>query len=95
MPQKTRRPRQTGKPRPFWGFRPTAEIEEFVESSVERERTEKSSFIVGCLEVCQSARAELGDEWFEIERQAKVEGVLPGTILGRLARAGVEKGRKR
>jgi hypothetical protein len=71
----------------------------YVEGKIEREGLEKSGALLDMLETAMSAIVELGVDWYEVERQAKVEGVKPGVVLGRLAKqaltlAADKKGRR-
>lgn len=94
LPPRTRRPRQEGNPRPFWGFRPTAELMAFVDAKLAKERLEKSGVLVYMLEVAMSLMQELGDDWYEIERLAKVGDSSPGAVIARLIKDALHPQRK-
>lgn len=79
----------------MWSFRPTPEAMAFVDALVVRDGASKTMTVVRCLEQLRDAQAALGDDWWELERQARVEGVGVGSVLGRLAKAALEKGRKK
>lgn len=94
LPPRTRRPRQEGNPRPFWGFRPTEELRVWIEDYVARERLEKSGAVVYMLEMAADVMRELGPDWYEVERMGKVEGTSPGRVVARLIRAGLAQEKK-
>lgn len=54
----------------------------------------KTAAVLRCLQYVREARETLGDDWYEMERQARVEGVGVGAVLGRLAKVALARGRK-
>lgn len=82
-------------PRKMWAFRPTPEALAFVQETSVRDRLTKSAVAVDCIEGTRDIRAVLGDDWYEVERQARVENVSRGEMIGRLAKTALEKSRKR
>lgn len=83
-----RRKRQAGNPRPFWGFRPTSDVAEFIDDLART--SERSTVLLTLLEEAIEARRELGDEFFEVERRAKVGQEPTGKTLGRLAKGALK-----
>jgi hypothetical protein len=78
-----------------WALRLTDESRAFLDEASKRENLPRATLAQRCIDDLRAVRTELGDDWFELERQAKVEGIIPGTLLGRMAKAALEKGRKR
>lgn len=75
-------------------FRPPPELRGFIEGAEAGGYT-KTSVVLRCIAIAKDAMEALGDEWWEIERQAHVEGVGPGTILGRLALEALQRKAKK
>lgn len=85
--------REKGKPRRQLGLRVGGRILEWVEEGEDAGFTATAAVLKG-LEVSIDASDELGDAWWEVERRANLEGLSPGTMLGRLAKAALEAERK-
>lgn len=49
-----------------------------------------SMVLVRSLELARELSVELGDEWWELEKRAKVEGVSEGTLIGRMLKGLLE-----
>lgn len=79
----------------MWAFRPTPEAMAFVEELAKRDGVNKTAMLHRCLDQLRDVQVALGDDWFEIERQARVEGVGVGVVLGRIAKAALTKGTKK
>lgn len=67
----------------------------FIDSTSERDRANKTTVVCDCIVAVRDVRSTLGDDWYEVERQARVEDVSVGTVLGRLAQAALTKGGKK
>lgn len=78
-----------------WALRLTDESRAFLDDASRRENLPRATLAQRCIDDLRAVRVELGDEWFELERQAKVDGILPGTLLGRMAKAALEKGKRK
>lgn len=82
-------------PMRMWGFRMTESALAFLRETALRERRPQSVVALRCIEDVRDARAELGPEWFELERQASLESVSAGAMLGKIVRAALEKGKRK
>ncbi len=71
-----------------YNFRPPDALRAYVEARV-RDGYKKTTVLVSLLEMAMGAVVELGADYFEIERRAKVEGVSAGAMVARLAREGM------
>src|SRR3954464_11477046 len=80
-------------PRPVWTYRPTHELRDYIEDRIEHGH-EKTEVAVGLMEVALHLIRELGDDYYEVERRAKVDEVATGTVLARLVREGMKHSKK-
>lgn len=92
FPPKPDKKRVRGVQKPMIGFRVPSHLQTYIEK-VESRGYQRSEVVVEALEVTKDAGEVLGDEWFEIERRAKVEEVSVGTMLGRLAKLALKSKR--
>lgn len=86
---KRKRKRQMGAARPFWGFRPTAGVEKYVDSLAKT--AERSSVLLDLLEEAIEARKELGDDYFELAKRAGIAKEPLGKVMGRLVKVGLKR----
>ena len=89
------KPPGSDKKRKMWSFRPTPEAMAFIDSTAERDRVNKTDVVCDCVLGIRDVRDALGDDWYEIERQARVENVTVGAVLGRVLKTSLERGRKK
>lgn len=86
FPPKTgKQTRKRGERKPQMAFRAPKDIESYVHAA-EDGGYQKSQVLIEMLRVSMDAAQELGPEWFEVERLAKVESSSPGKIVGGLVR---------
>lgn len=91
---KARQKRQSGDQKKVKqiAFRPPPELNEYIEKSEAGGYT-KTAVVLRSMQIARDAVETLGDEWWEIEKRANLEGVGPGVILGRLALEALAKRR--
>lgn len=77
-------------PKVMVGFRCPPELRDYLKSQKAGGYTETDA-IVKMIELFRDASEEMGPLWWEVFRQAKEEGIPTGTLLGRLAAAGIER----
>lgn len=96
--QPERQRRDPKDPKRALQVRVGGELREWVEDAEEAGLT-TSMVLVRALELARDLSAALGDDWWELERRAKVEGLSEGALLGRMLRAALEsekpQGRKK
>lgn len=85
--------RQKGHPRPVVPFRPPQDLEEYL-NDANAKGNPKTDVIVKALRLGRDAAAELGAEWWEVERRANVEQVSVGAMVGRLVLSALNAERK-
>lgn len=84
--RKTRQKRASGADKKVTqiGFRPPPDLVDYIEKNEAAGYT-KTAVILRAVTIARDTAEQLGDEWWEIEKRANMEGVGPGVILGRLA----------
>ncbi len=85
--------RQKGNPKRVVTFRAPEDVDDFLTLAKEGGQ-DQTDIVVKAIRVSRDAAAEMGPEWWEVEKRANVEGVPIGKMLARLALAGL-KGSKR
>ncbi len=85
--------RKRGERKPQVAFRAPKHIEELLERR-EREGHSKTDTVLDLAQLAYDIQAELGPDYFEIERISKVEGLAPGKIIAGWARSTLERRRK-
>lgn len=95
MARPKRVPDAESPPRQTWALRLTTEARDFLQSVADLEGIPRSVVALRCIEEAKALRELLGPDWFELERQARVEGVKPSDLLGRMAKAALAKGGKK
>ena len=88
------RERKKGVVRRYVGVRMPEHLAEYVEAKA-RLGVKLTDVVLDLVQFGKDIEDELGIDLYEVERQAKVDGIMPGTALGRMVKAALEKGRKR
>lgn len=73
-----------------YAFRPTRELEDFVEGKVEA-GYKITAVLLQLSTVGKDVAEEMGADWFEVERLAAVEGIPAGRMLARLAKDALKR----
>lgn len=81
--------RVQGVRKPMVGFRAPQDVQQYLDA-VE----DKTDVMVQGVRLIRDLREELGPDWWEVERRAKVEGVSVGAVLGQLAFAQLKSEKK-
>ncbi len=89
---KKRRPKGSGK-RPSIGFRMPEDIAGYILEGVER-GSDKTELAIEAIRTHIEAKRVMGDDWWDVERRAKVENVSIGVMLGRIVQAALKQPKK-
>lgn len=84
------REKKRGVQRPRVALRVPTHLADYLEGKTKL-GVKLTDAILDVLQLGMDLEAAMGDELWELERQAKVEGIMPGTLLGRIARAALHK----
>lgn len=84
------RQRQRGVKRPYVGLRLPQHLADHIDAKVEQ-GVKKTDAILDLIQLGKDLEEAMGSDFWELERLAKVEGVMPGTLLGRIAKASLNK----
>lgn len=68
-------------------FRPPDDLRAYIQRAEVAGNRTTTEVLIKMLQVARDASEGLGVEWYEIERQAAVEGTTAGVVLARLALA--------
>lgn len=75
----------------MWGVRPPKALEDAVEEEIQRRGLERSAYLVERLQLAVDLRAALDDDFYELERLAKVDGISPGALLAKMVRPNLKR----
>lgn len=95
----TKRARQKGNPKKMWGFRPSAELEQFADLKTEKDpktgqrKYELSALLVEMLEFRMQLEQELGDDWRDLMAISIRDQKPLAVVVAEVLRPGLKKHR--
>lgn len=93
LPPRPGKHRVRGVVKPQVAFRLPEHLQEVFEAK-EKAGYQKTEIVLEMMQVAHDMATSLGDEYYEAERVAKVEGTTTGLILARWAKVGMVSERK-
>jgi hypothetical protein len=89
-PKVAKQTRKRGERKPQMAFRAPGDIQSYVEAAEDGGYV-KSQVIIEMLRVAKEVAENLGTEWYEVERLAKLESSTPGKVLASLVHEALKK----
>lgn len=87
------REKKRGVQRPFVGVRMPKHLLDYIDAKVDM-GVKRTDALLDILQLAKDLEEAMGSDFWELERQAKVAGVMPGTLLGQIACAALDKKRR-